>query len=67
MPGSDEEYQYWLAFKKDVDERIGELEVELMLASPHSLLNNEHEFLIKKVRMFRETLNKIELKLDNLK
>ena len=66
MPGPDEEYQYWLAFKKDVEEKIGELEVELMLASPHSYTDDEHQFLIKKVRMFRETLTKIELKLDNL-
>jgi len=66
MDSIDEEREYWRKFRLDLAEKLEQLEVKLLLANPKNMSDDEHDFLIKKLSMFRETILQIDEKLVEL-
>lgn len=66
MASSDDEFRYWREFRQDVVGKLERLEIKLLLANPRNMNYDEHDFLIKKVQMFRETISQIDEKLKEL-
>ena len=52
-----------LEVKQTVTENLQLVEIELILADPETHSDDEHDFLIKKVRMLRDSLTKINHRL----
>ncbi|GAB2605345.1 hypothetical protein GCM10027190_61090 [Spirosoma areae] len=55
-----------LDLKRHVEQNIQLTEMELILADPKTHSDEQHPFLIKKVRMFRDALINIEHRLQEL-
>ena len=55
-----------LDLRRHVEQNLQLVEVELVLADSKTHNENEHDFLIKKVRMFRDALTKIDQRLQEL-
>lgn len=66
MSELEEERNYWHEFRQDIATKLERLEVKLLLASPKNMNDNEHDFLIKKMQMFRETIRQIDEKIKSL-
>lgn len=66
MGSSDDERSYWREFRRDMADKLERLEIKLLLANPKNMNDDEHDFLIKKMKMFRETISQIDEKLKEL-
>lgn len=66
MASSEDESKYWREFRQDIAGKLERLEIKLLLANPRNMSDDEHDFLIKKMQMFRETISEIDEKLKEL-
>ena len=62
----NEEREYWRKFCQDLADKLEQLEVKLLLANPRNISDDEHDFLIKKINMFRKTIQQVDEKLAEL-
>ena len=66
METPEEERSYWREFRRDLAGKLDRLDLKLLLANPKNMTDDEHDFLIKKMKMFRETISQIDEKLKEL-
>lgn len=66
MTSSEQERNYWREFRRDTADNLERLEPKPFLANPKNMSDDEHDFLIKKMQMFRETISQIDDKLKEL-
>jgi len=66
MESLGEERDYWREFRRDLVDKLEQLEVKWLLANPKNISDDEHDFLIKKMQMFRETIRQIDDRLREL-
>jgi hypothetical protein len=66
MTTPEEERSYWREFRQDIVGKLERLEIKLLLANPKNMNDDEHDFLIKKTKMFRETISQTDEKLKEL-
>jgi hypothetical protein len=56
MNEQTDELAFWLSFRRDIAEKLRVLKLELTLASPPTHIDDEHQFLIKKVALLHGSL-----------
>lgn len=66
MNDFSDELSFWLTFKQDVSFSLTLIELELVLANPLSHTDDEHQFLIKKARSFRDIITEVDQKIRDL-
>ena len=55
-----------LALRADYEDKLERLEDQLILASPKTHTDDEHDTLIKKVRVFRKALTDLNTRLNEI-